>query len=81
MLALDHATSTLSAFGADWIAHRNWSGDPARPHLGALTIVAGERGFAVMTRDATPKVLSVWPEPEHAKRYVEHVHNFGRPPV
>ncbi|WP_404433289.1 hypothetical protein LG299_02715 [Microbacterium lacus] len=75
---------TLTRESRQWINQRNWGGSPELPHLGGLAVVAVPNGYGVASlesvRAGTPILAGTWPAPEYAKRYVEHVHNFGRPP-
>ncbi len=67
-----------------WIASRNWSGTPSAPALGGLCVLSTPSGLAIVDARALSerrvKVVTVEATPEYAKRYVEHVHNFGGPP-
>lgn len=71
----------LSHASRDWLRYRNWTGDPGNPRLGNLGVQANNGGYSVVNYSTSPpSILSTCHEPEHAQRYVEHVHNYGRPP-
>ena len=77
--------SARLAFAArDWLRYRNWTGTLSGPRLGDLGVVTHGGAFAAVRIDSETAAvtrLGTWREPEHAQRYVEHVHNFGRPPT
>jgi hypothetical protein len=72
----------LARESREWIAHRHWKPSPYGPALSGLAVTAAPGGFMVVdiTAASPTPVTPAWPVPEYAKRYVEHVHNFGRPP-
>lgn len=75
------ASDELADEAREWVARRNWKRSPYGPALGALYVASGvgSRPFTVR-RLADNEVVSTELTAEHAKRYVEHVYNFGRLP-
>lgn len=69
------------------IAHRNWGGTPDAPALAGHYMApvedpsTGDIAVGVFRQAAPAFPVYVSRVPEHAKRYIEHVHNFGRPPI
>lgn len=81
-----NAARSLHREARGWVAHRGWRDIDSGPSLAGHYVAVVTNGTAAAvgvfrTSDPAPRSPShVAKLPEHAKRYVEHVHNFGRPP-
>lgn len=77
----------LAAESPDWVIRRNWHLTEHGPSLAGLYVAviegaAAHRFGVYRLSDPEPRVpISTNATAEHAKRYVDHAHNFGRPPL